>query len=269
VRRLDEAARRVAEGDLSARAEVEGSAEQRSLARTFNEMTERLERLVGSQREFVADASHQLRTPLTGLRLRLEAASGEVRDAAVRDDLDAALAELDRLSAIVRELLELSRAGERDVGAEEISLGDAAARAAKRWEAAAEDRGQRVEVDRRRDGSTWASRADVDRVLDALIENAINYSPAGSAVTITALDGRIEVRDQGAGLALGEEEEVFERFHRGAAGRAGPPGTGLGLAIARELAGRWGGSVSLRSATAGTVAVVELPAFANPSPGRP
>jgi signal transduction histidine kinase len=266
VRRLDEAARRVGEGDLSARAEVEGSAEQRSLARTFNEMTERLERLVRSQREFVADASHQLRTPLTGLRLRLESASNEARDEPVRDDLEAALAELDRLSAIVRELLELSRAGERDLGAEEVSLADAAARAAERWDANAEEHGQRVEVERRPSGSTWASRADVDRVLDALIENALNYSREGSAVTITALDGRIEVRDQGSGLAPGEEEEVFERFHRGAAGRAGPPGTGLGLPIARELAGRWGGRVTLRSSSAGTVAIVELPDFANPSP---
>ena len=79
MRRLDGAARRVAEGDLSARAHGRGQRGAASLAATFNDMTARLERLVRSQRDFVADASHQLRTPLTGLRLRVEAARGETR----------------------------------------------------------------------------------------------------------------------------------------------------------------------------------------------
>ena len=136
VRRLDQAARRVAEGDLSARAKVEGSAEQQRLARTFNDMTSRLERLVASQREFIADASHQLRTPLSGLRLRLEEARASTRDADAHEEIDAGLRELDRLSAIVSELLVLSQAGEVDAPPERVDLEDAAHRAAARWDGA-------------------------------------------------------------------------------------------------------------------------------------
>ena len=122
VRRLDQAARRVAEGDLSARAKVEGSAEQQRLARTFNDMTSRLERLLASQREFVADASHQLRTPLSGLRLRLEEARASTGDTDAHEEIDAGLRELDRLSAMVSELLVLSQAGEVDAPPEQVDL---------------------------------------------------------------------------------------------------------------------------------------------------
>ena len=260
IRRLNAAARRVGEGDLTARADEEGSAEQRSLARTFNDMTERLDRLVRSQREFVADASHQLRTPMTGLRLRLEAARAETRDADAQAEIDAALTELDRLGAVVEELLELSRAGERDGAAERLSLADIAARTARRWEATAGERGQRVVSDGRHSGHAWMAPADADRILDALVENALNYSPGGSEVTVAAVPSGLEVRDSGHGLEPGEEESVFGRFHRGSAGRQGSSGTGLGLPIARELARRWGGDVHLRrQRQGGTVAEVRLP----------
>src|SRR4051812_1101831 len=135
--RLDEVAARVAAGDLGARAPVEGSAEQKRLARTFNDMTARLGRLLEGQREFVADASHQLRTPLAGLRLRLEEADAGTDDPAVREELAAAMRELDRLSAIITELLVLSQSGEPDAPAEPLDLAAAARRAAERWAAAA------------------------------------------------------------------------------------------------------------------------------------
>ena len=133
LRRLDDAAERVKEGDLSARAKVEGSEEQRSLATTFNQMTARLERLVEGQREFVADASHQLRTPLSGLRLRLEEARAVARDRDAEEEIDGALVEVDRLAAMVTELLLLSQAGEADAPAERVDLADAARRAAERF----------------------------------------------------------------------------------------------------------------------------------------
>ena len=260
MRRLDRAAQRVAEGELGTRATVEGSAEQRSLAATFNDMTARLERLVRSQRDFVADASHQLRTPLTGLRLRVEAARGESTEPEVDEELDAALAELDRLGLMIDELLQLSRAGERATAGERLELDELATRAAARWEATATEREQRLSALAAGDGAAWLSRADADRILDALVENALAYSPAGSAVEVAAVPGGFAVRDRGPGLAAGEEESVFERFHRGGAGRQSAPGTGLGLPIARELARRWGGDVTLRPRDGGgTVAEVMLP----------
>ena len=115
LNRLDATARQIADGDLDRRAPVEGTTEQRSLAHSFNTMTSRLAQALQAQRQFVADASHQLRTPLTGLRLRLEEARAESRDAAAREEIDLGIREVDRLSAMVEELLVLSRAGEGGV----------------------------------------------------------------------------------------------------------------------------------------------------------
>jgi signal transduction histidine kinase len=256
VRRLDIAASRVGQGDLSARAKVEGSAEQQRLARTFNDMTTRIERLVAGQRDFIADASHQLRTPLSGLRLRLEEARASTRDADAHAEIDAAMAELDRLSAIITELLVLSQAGEVDAPPEHVDLEDAAHRAAARWDGTA---GGRVRADGDpADG--FCPPADLDRALDALVENALHYG--NGEVLVRAAPGVVEVLDRGPGLAPDELSAVFERFHRGRAGRSGPAGTGLGLPIARELARRWGGDVALANRDEGGArAVVTVPPF--------
>jgi signal transduction histidine kinase len=242
LRRLDAAAARLGEGDLHARVPVEGSAEQQGLARTFNEMGARLERLVDSQREFVADASHQLRTPLAGLQLRLE----EARATGDPEEIDAALKEVDRLSAMVSELLLLSQAGEADAPAEEVDLARAARAAAARFD-------ERVSA---LDGApvppVHCAPADLERTLDALIENALHYG--GGRVTVVARPRAIDVLDEGPGVDPDELEAVFERFHRGRAGRAGPPGTGLGLPIARELMRRWSGDVTLANRDSGGAA---------------
>jgi signal transduction histidine kinase len=261
IRRLDRAARRVATGDLDTTVAVEGSTEQRSLARAFNEMTQRVKRLLRGQQDFVADASHQLRTPLTGLRLRLEALAEVAGSEPEAAELEAALAELDRLSLIVEELLILSRAGEHELPPERVDLGDAAARAAARWAPTAAERSIEL-VARRTDGaqSVWCAPHDLDRSLDALVENALRYSPAGSSATIESVPGGIDVLDRGPGLAPGEEAAVFERFRRGSAGKQGPGGTGLGLPIARELIRQWGGEVTLRAREGGGLrASISLP----------
>jgi two-component system, OmpR family, sensor kinase len=242
LRRLDAAAARLGDGDLSARVPVEGSAEQQGLARTFNEMGARLERLVAGQREFVADASHQLRTPLSGMRLRLE----EARATGDREEIDGALRELDRLSAMVSELLLLSQAGEVDAPAEEIDLAAAARAAAARFD------GRVSTLAGAPAPPVHAAPADLERTLDALIENALHYG--GGEATVVARPGAIDVLDDGPGIDPAELEAVFERFHRGTAGRAGPPGTGLGLPIARELMRRWGGDVTLANREAGGTA---------------
>jgi two-component system, OmpR family, sensor kinase len=259
IGRLEQVARRVAQGDLAARAEIEGSTEQRSLAASFNEMTSRVERLLDAQRDFVADASHQLRTPLTGLRLRLEEARALEPNEDVATELDAAMVEVDRLAHTVGELLALSRAGERRVAGTKVELDDLVAAAAERWRATAVERGIDL-VCRHEDGrSVWVARPDAERSLDALIENALRYSPYGSAVELVSAADRVEVRDRGPGLPDEERDSVFERFHRGRAGVAGPPGSGLGLSIARELAREWGGEVTLENrAGGGAVATLSL-----------
>ena len=239
LRRLDNAAARLGEGDLHARVPVEGSAEQQGLARTFNEMGARLERLVDSQREFVADASHQLRTPLAGLQLRLE----EARATGDPEEIEAALKEVDRLSAMVSELLLLSQAGEGDAPAEDVDLGAAARAAAARFD-------ERVSaLSGAPTTPVHAAPADLQRALDTLIENALHYGDG--AVTLVARPGAIDILDEGPGVDPAELDAVFERFHRGKAGRAGPPGTGLGLPIARELMRRWGGDVTLANREGG------------------
>jgi signal transduction histidine kinase len=262
IRRLRVAANRVASGDLEARAPIEGSSEQRSLARSFNEMTIRVSRLLSMQRDFVADASHQLRTPLTGLRLQLE----ELRQATPDSDsrarrLDAGMLEVDRLAQMVDELLVLSRVGEHDQPGTEVDLADAVDRALGRWRKAADDAGLDL-IRGANDGpwTVWSTTADLDRALDALIENAIRYSPADSRVIVVNGKGRIEILDEGPGLEPGEEDAVFERFHRGRAGRQGVNGTGLGLAIARELVEQWEGSVTISNRDGhGARAVIEWP----------
>jgi two-component system, OmpR family, sensor kinase len=246
--RLDATARDIAGGDLERRAPVEGTAEQRSLARSFNAMTGRLAQALHAQRQFVADASHQLRTPLTGLRLRLEEARAESADPAARAEIDEGIHEVDRLSAMVEELLVLSRAGEAGAAteAETLDLGAAVEAAGRRWEGPAREGGVDLSV-RHANGAlpVRCSRAALERAVDALVENAIRYSPAGAEVEIVAGEAGLEVLDRGPGLQPGEEEAVLRRFHRGSAGRRGPAGTGLGLAIAGELAGTWGGELRI------------------------
>jgi two-component system, OmpR family, sensor kinase len=271
LRRLEAVAARVAQGDLNARAQVEGSTEQRSLARSFNEMTGRISRLLSAQRDFVADASHQLRTPLTGLRLRLEETKAVESSPEAIAELDAAIAEVDRLAHTVEELLVLSRAGERRSAAASVDVEDLAAAALQRWRPTAAGAG--IALDHRRDGDggqVWAARPDLERVLDTLLENAVQYSAPGTRVTIVTAPGRIHVCDRGPGIGQDERELVFGRFHRGRAGRAGPPGHGLGLAIARELAREWSADVGIEAREGGgTIATLSFAVDAQLQPDRP
>jgi len=266
LRGLAATARRIAGGDLHARAEPSGSAEQVEVAHAFNDMTERLVRSLGAQREFVANASHQLRTPLTGLRLRLEAAGLKARgDDALRRDLAAAEHEAERLGKLVGDLLSLAEDGQRPPTGVAVSLAAAARRAAERW---APQAGRELELDGAGEGWALASAGDVDTMLDALIDNALHYGGAEVPVTLTWDDApAIAVLDRGPGLAADEREQVFERFYRGSASRGGAPGTGLGLTIVGALARRWGGTAELRDRVGGgTVAEVRLtPA---PAPAR-
>lgn len=282
LRSLAGAARRVAEGDLAARAPVEGSREQREVAEAFNDMAARLEAVLTAQREFVANASHQLRTPLTGLRLRLEAAEDLAREPELREELAAAGQEVERLAGLLRNLLVLAREGQERPEPRAVALGEEASEALDRWSAEAQAAGIRLVAHDEGEAVALASAGDAGIVLDNLIENAIKYSPPGSAVGVEwgERDGFacVAVTDEGPGLAPGEEAAAAERFFRGSAG-AGTQGSGLGLAIVRALAERWGGELYLANRDGGGLrAEVRLPSvhradgraggFAKSLPGR-
>ena len=245
LRALAGTARRVGDGELEARAEVSGAKEQQEVAMAFNDMTERLAQALEAQREFVGNASHQLRTPLTGLRLRLEAAGVKSRDAAVQKELELAEAEVERLTRLLNALLTLAREGERPTLRAPVSLRSASEAAYERWLPRAEASAHVLALDGTGDAFVRAGEEDVAIALDNLIENALVYAPAGTTVTVTwDEEGRFAVLDEGPGVPPEEERHVFERFRRG---RTDRPGSGLGLAIVETLARRWGGSASIRS----------------------
>jgi two-component system, OmpR family, sensor kinase len=264
LRALAGTARRVADGDLDARARPEGSSEQHEVAAAFNDMTGRLGRTLRSQQEFVANASHQLRTPLTGLRLRLEAAELKSGDSEVKAELAAAERETERLAALLAQLLTLAREPDAKSG-ERLSLAEEADAAHQRWEAPAGRSGHQLRVVGHGAPAVEASRSDVAAMLDNLVENALNYSPPGTQVMIGwRADGssvRIAVADQGAGIDQHERDRLFERFYRGEASRGGAPGTGLGLSVVEALANRWEGEVRLGNRPeGGALAELVLPA---------
>jgi signal transduction histidine kinase len=263
LRRLASTARDVEAGDFEARAEVTGAKEQREVSAAFNDMAERLGTVLAAQREFVANASHQLRTPLTGLRLRLESARAKAgRDA--EPELDAAELEVERLARLLTSLLTLAREGDKPSPAQPVSLARSAERAHERWAPAAERDGRELALVGSDDATIMASEEDLAILLDNLIENALRYSPARVAVD-WGHDGEevwLAVLDEGPGLAAGEETSLFDRFARGSAGNS-RPGSGLGLAIVQTLAHRWRGSASLANRLeGGTRAEVRFPAAA-------
>jgi two-component system, OmpR family, sensor kinase len=265
LRGLTAAARRVEAGDLDARAEEAGAREHREVAHAFNDMTERLGQSMAAQRDFVANAAHQLRTPLPGLRLRLEAAGLKADDPALRRDLEAGEREAERLAKTVTDLLTLAREGQRPAAVAPLGLRDAGEAALDRWLSVADEHDCDLEL---RDHSAGmhvaASAEDVAVILDNLVENAIEHTAPRTTVTIElradADAGVVAVIDAGPGLEPGEEERVFDRFVRGSSRADRPRGSGLGLTIVRVLARRWGGEATIANRPEGGArAVVRLP----------
>lgn len=245
--RLAAAARRLGEGDLSARAgDVSGASEVEELGQSFDEMADRLERSAQAQREFVANASHQLRTPLTAMKLRLEGAIAEAADEELRGRLEAADREVDRLSGIVDRLLVMAREIEEGISAS-VDLREAVDRAVIRWNERAGQRDSTV-VAQGDGGSARVDPTDLDQILDNLLDNATAYAPGEVTIESGGSNGRVfvAVRDRGPGIAPQDLARVTERFYRGRGVPSG--GSGLGLAIARQLVEKWGGTLDVQSA---------------------
>lgn len=268
---LDTVASRLAAGHLDARAPTDlGPPELRRLAVTLNRSADRTQEALAQQRRFVADASHQLRTPLTGLRLRLEAAEVAGGDPGGR--LAAAVAEVDRLTRLVGDLLVLARTEGATASGLDGALVDVVAVAGDRvatWALVGQD--QDVEVVGQLPEAVPVEVAVppgvLEQVLDNLLANALRAAPAGSRVEVAVRrDGdrvHLEVGDRGPGMTEEQRGRAFDRFWRAPDAAAG--GSGLGLAIVRELVRGAGGEVVLLAREPGTLARATLPVRGRPS----
>jgi signal transduction histidine kinase len=258
--RLDGAAGRLADGDLTSRAVVDsGPPELRRMATTFNTMAGRLEALVHGNRAVIADVSHQLRTPLAALRLRLDllAADTAQSDPDTAHELAGALDELARLSRLVDGLLAVARA--ENVVPVPVAV-DVAAVAGERvaaWHPVADDRDISLAAT---PSSTepvpaWIGEGHLEQVLDNLIANALEALSAGCHITVTTkvttAGARITVTDDGPGMDAEDRERAFLRFST-----SNPNGTGLGLAIVHRLVTSNGGTAQLADTPGGGLTVI-------------
>jgi signal transduction histidine kinase len=275
MRDLEQTTAAVARGELETRAPTDrGPPEVRRLAAAFNDMAARLGRLLATQRAFVADASHQLRTPLTALRLRLENLEATMPPAAA-EDLRAAVAETGRLARLVDGLLILARAEAAATRREVVDLAAVVADRQAAWAPLAAEQDVELTVQSGPAALVWAVPGALEQVLDNLLANALRFTPAGSRVelAIRQAGGWVElhVTDQGPGMPADQRERAFDRFWRGP--DTDREGTGLGLAIVRQLLEASGGTAELRpDPNGGLVAVAHLrPANHDttaPQPGR-
>ena len=265
LRRLQRSTERVAAGDFALHADADsGPAEIRGLAASFNTMTARIDSLVEQQRAFAGDASHQLRSPLTALRLRLEQAALAVDGdpARLRANLDAAVNETERLQRLIDGLLMLSRAESVTAPLAEVDLSHVAAERAETWSSLAEERGVRVEARTTANTRVLAAPHAVEQIIDNFLDNAVSCAPSGSTIVITTSSGTdwavVSVIDEGPGLPADQLDRVFDRFWRAA--DAGYAGSGLGLAIVARLARASGGLATLTNRTdrSGAIAAVRL-----------
>ncbi|NUS24632.1 MAG: HAMP domain-containing histidine kinase [Streptomyces sp.] len=272
LRELNAMASKFSDGDLTARSPVTGPPETQTLARTLNQGAERLDTLVASQRIFVADASHQLRTPLTALRLSLDNIADGVDDEFVREDVEQATAEVVRMSRLVNGLLVLARAEAKVTAAEPLSLRDIVEERLAVWRPAADERGVTIALGgSSADGrpSVLASPGHLDQVLDNVLSNALEVSPDGATITVSyEVRGEevvLSVLDQGPGMSDAEKSRAFDRFWRGQ-GLTGRSGSGLGLAVVKQLVTDDGGTVTLGDAPGGGL-VVRISLRASPRSG--
>ncbi|MBW8816859.1 MAG: HAMP domain-containing histidine kinase, partial [Streptomyces sp.] len=257
LRELNAMASKFGDGDLTARSPVTGPPETQTLARTLNQGAERLDTLVASQRIFVADASHQLRTPLTALRLSLDNIADGVDDEFVREDVEQATAEVVRMSRLVNGLLVLARAEAKVTAAEPLPLREIVDERLTVWRPAADERGVTIAlrgsvVDDR--PSVLAGPGHLDQVLDNVLSNALEVSPDGGRITVE-FESRadrvvLSVLDEGPGMSDADKSRAFDRFWRGQ-GLTGRSGSGLGLAVVKQLVTDDGGTVALADAPGG------------------
>jgi two-component system, OmpR family, sensor kinase len=247
VRLLTETARSISESDLTHRIEIRGSGEAADMARSFNNMLDRLESVFRSQRQFIQDASHELRDPLTICRGHLELLGDDPEERRATTAL--VLDELDRIGRIVDDLQLLAEAEHPDflrrewIDFELLThelVAKATALAPRRWT-----------LDSVGSGTVFADRQRLTEAIMNLAHNAVQHTVAHDSIAIgtssTPNEARIWVRDTGSGIAVEDQPLIFERFKRGGDAHRRYRGGGLGLAIVKTVAEAHGGRVELES----------------------
>jgi signal transduction histidine kinase len=268
LEQLEVATERLAAGDLGARADaVSGPHEVTSLAGSFNQMADRLEQLVDRQRSFAGDASHQLRTPLTALRLRLEQLADQLNDGdAIGVHVAEAIAETDRLRRMIEGLLALTHADDDAATPIVVDVSLVANDRLDYWSALADEVGVTLAGTIPAGVQAYAVPGALEQIIDNLVDNALEVSPVGSSLQVLVEPGdlvRLHVIDEGPGMTVDERQAAFRRFWRADGAPAG--GSGLGLAIVEQLASAGGASVELAEAPSGGVdAVVTLRSPSSP-----
>jgi two-component system, OmpR family, sensor kinase len=265
LRRLEAAAEQVADGDFSTPIPDEGNDEVGQLASTLNEMQQRLARLDNARNEFIANASHELRTPIFSLGGFVELLDEEEPDPASRAEFVRTMREqVARLTKLAADLLDLSKldADALQVNAERVDLGELARRIAKEFGPAAGRHRSSIEVNGDRVAVAQADPDRVAQIMRILVDNALTHTPEGTSIAIQA-----ECRDGAASLVVGDDgpgidpyarARVFDRFYTGDR----VSGSGLGLAIARELGLLMGGELRLVSHRGRTEFTLRLPVVA-------
>jgi signal transduction histidine kinase len=262
LRRLRRAAEQVADGDFTHPIPIDSSDELGQLAQSFNEMQRRLERLDSARKEFIANASHELRTPIFSLGgfvelLETEDPSDEER----RQFMGEMRGQIERLQKLTADLLDLSKldADAMLLSLNRVDLKQLAHDVAGEFEPAARLHDSTIEVRGRGQALAHADPGRVNQIIRILIENALRHTRRGTKVTVTAVREQqtadLIVADDGAGIDPRAIERVFDRFYTG----DGSAGSGLGLAIAAELTARMGGSLRVDSRRGYTAFILSLP----------
>jgi two-component system sensor histidine kinase MprB len=260
VERLRRAAEQVATTrDLSRRIETGGQDELAALARSFNQMLEALDGSLGAQRQLVADASHELRTPIASIRTNIEVlAHQDLVDEHERKALLADVVEqLEELTGLIGDLIDLARDSDNEQEAATVfRLDHLAAEVAERVRV----RNPSVKVEAKLEPcAVRAVEARVERAISNLLDNAVKWSPPDGEIEVSVSACELSVRDHGPGIGPGDLPHVFDRFYRSPHAR-GLPGSGLGLAIVRQVAETAGGTVTAGNAPdGGAVLTMRLP----------
>jgi two-component system sensor histidine kinase MprB len=235
--------------DLSQRLEVKGKDELARLALSFNATLDALERSVESQRHLVADASHELRTPIASLRANIQVLQDAERLSAhdrqaLRADI---IEELDELTALVGDVVELARGAASVTTVDDVRLDQITADLIERTRRRAPD----VAIHARLEPAVVSGEPDrISRAVSNLLDNARRWSPQGASIEVELAGGVLTIRDHGPGFDEKDLAHVFDRFYRAASARR-LPGSGLGLAIVRQAAEAHGGWVKAANAPDG------------------